>query len=89
MAVRELPTGIDAESVRSMMSDSEKNYEALEEAWDNLLVEHEGEWVAAYFGKFVFADSPQAVLEQATNLGWPLGVIAIDHLSRERPAMLL
>jgi len=89
MAVQELPKGIDADAVRSKMNNSEQNYQELEQAWDGLVVEHEGEWVASCFGKFVFGSSPQAVLEYASKMGWPLDVLAIDHLSRERPAILL
>ena len=72
-----------------MLKESHANYEALERAWDELLHDHEGQWVAAHHGEFVFGGSPQEVLQGARKLGWPLAVVAIDRLSRERPSVVL
>lgn len=89
MPVQDIPKELDPDSVRAMLASSQANFEALEAAWDDLLKDHEGEWVAAYKDDFVFGNSPQAVLAEAKSRGWALEVIAIDHLSRERPAILL
>lgn len=65
------------------------NFDQLESSWDELLKEHEGEWVAAHGGMCVFGASVPEVLAAAKQLKWPLDVIAIDHLTRKRATVLL
>ena len=89
MAVRELPAGLKKRDVRSALRKAHAQYEALEEAWESLLTEHQSEWVAAFDGDFVFGKTIEAALEEARKRGWPLDRIAIDHLSRDRPITLL
>ena len=89
MSVQELPKGIDPKVIRGMLDEAREQYDALERDWDSLVEEHEGQWVAAYHGKFVFGGSVQAVIEEAQKHGWPLGMIAIDQLRRERADILL
>ncbi len=85
----DLPKGFDERRVRSHIAESHAYALELERAWDTLVTDHEGQWVAAYKGQFVFGASVQDVLAAAKQAGWPLDVIAIDHLTRERPAVLL
>jgi hypothetical protein len=89
LAVNEIPSEIDAEALRSVFARAHANSEALEQAWDGLLAEHEGQWVGSHAGNFVFADSPQGVVNRATAEGWPLDALALRHLLRVRPAILL
>ena len=89
MAVQELPRGIDPTFVREMLDAGRAQHEALEREWDSLVESHEGEWVAAYHDEFVFGGSLQQVLEHARDREWPLGMIAIDQLLRERANILL
>ena len=84
-----LPKGFDKRRVRSHIAESHAHFEDLEREWDKLVVGHEGEWVAAYKGQFVFGGSVKDVLAVAKKAKWPLDVIAIDHLTRERPTVLL
>ena len=89
MAVQKLPEGVDAEAVREMISQSRDNYHAIEDQWDKLVEMHEGQWVASHEGQFVFGATIEEVLAEATKQGWPLSVIAIDQLLRERANVLL
>ena len=89
MAVQELPKGVDAEAVRGMIAQSHDNYHAIEDQWERLVESHEGEWVASHEGAFVFGATIEEVLAEATKQGWPLSVIAIDQLLRERANVLL
>lgn len=89
MAVQELPKGVDADQLRAMLGASQANFETLEKAWDDLVQKHEGEWVAAYDGQFVFGASIEDVLAEATKRGWSIALIAIDVLRRERADILL
>jgi len=85
----ELPSGFDERRVRAHIAESHRHFEDLERAWETLLADHEGEWVASYKGRFVFGTTVRNVLASAKKAGWPLDVIAIDRLTRERPAVLL
>lgn len=89
MAVQELPKGLDPDSVREMIAQSHDNYHAIEQQWDALVDAHEGEWIASHQGKFVFGTTIEEVLSEAEKQGWPLSVIAIDQLLRERANVLL
>lgn len=89
MPVQQLPKGVEADTIRRMFDESRASYDALEAAWEGLLAEHEGEWVAGYRGDFVFAKTVEKVIDSARDKGWPIGVMAIQQLRRERAAVLL
>lgn len=84
-----LPQRFDRARVQTHIEESRSHFQVLEENWDSLLAQHEGDWVAAYKGEFKFGKTIRDVLAAARDSGWPLDVIAIDHLSRRRPAVLL
>ena len=84
-----LPKGFDERRVRSLIQESRSNFDDLEAAWEELVIDHEGQWVVAYKKQFVFGGSVQEVLAAAKKEKWPLDVIAIDRLTKERPRVLL
>jgi hypothetical protein len=75
--------------VRAHIAESHANFEELERAWDQLVVDHDGQWVAAHQGQFLFGPTLEDVLAAARRAQWPLDVIAIDHLAKIRPTVLL
>jgi len=89
MAVKELPKGFDSAHVREVITRSHENYHTIEEQWDRLLETHEGQWVASHNGGLVFGATIEEVVAEAERQGWPLAVIAIDQLVRERANVLL
>lgn len=84
-----LPPGFDAQRVLAHIAEGRAQADALNEALPTLLAEHEGEWVAAYNGEFVFAASLQDVVAQARDNGWPVDVVPVVRLRRSGPALLL
>ena len=84
-----MPKGFNEKRVRKHFAESHSYFEQLEKEWDRLIVDHEGEWVAAYKGHFVFGSSVPAVLAKAKQEQWPLDVIAIDRLTKKRATVLL
>jgi hypothetical protein len=89
MVTQQFPRGLTWKQVRSALHEAHAQFEALEDAWETLVEEHEDEWVASFDDKFVFGDTIEEVLRRARRRGWPVDRIAIDHLSRDRPAVLL
>ncbi len=89
MSVQELPQGLNPDLIREMISESHRNYDVLEERWDDLLPEHEGQWVACHGGEFAYGSTIEEVLAEAGRRGWPLSTMAIDQLLRERASVLL
>jgi hypothetical protein len=89
MTTQALPHGLDPDHVRAVMGESRAEREALDRAWEHLIAQHDGEWVAAHRGEYVFGDSPQAAADRASHRGWPLDVTVIEHLARARPLTLL
>ena len=87
--VIELPPGVDPDAIRGMMSRFRENRHAIEERWEQLLADHDGDWVASHDGGFVFGRTLEDVLGAASNIGWPLDVVALDQLRRERANVLL
>jgi hypothetical protein len=61
----------------------------LEQHWERLLQEHRDAWVGVYQKETIFSDSLEGLFEAARSKGWDLGVVVIDHLVEERPAVLL
>ena len=81
MVLQQLPPGITKSQIRAALHKSHAQHKALGDAWDSLLTEHEGEWVATLDGQFVFGQTIEAALKQASRRGWPLDRIAIDYLA--------
>ena len=84
-----LPPRITPEYVKESARRFRDNRLALDAAWSDLLTEHEGEFVASHEGEFIFGNSPWAVADDARARGWPLRVVVIDQLERQRPVVLL
>jgi hypothetical protein len=89
VTVKQLPKGIDPDAVRAMIARSHENYHIIEKEWDRLLAEREGEWIAAHDNEYVIGKTLEDVIGLAQNKGWPLAVIAIDQLRKQRPTILL
>lgn len=84
-----MPAGFDAGRVRAHVAEARANATELRAQWPKLLSEHEGDWVASHQGKFVFGRTVQDAVDAAKREGWPLDVIAVDRVDRERPRTLL
>lgn len=84
-----LPERITPEYVLSSRRAFDENRARLDEAWRSLLTEHDGECVASFEGQFIFGGTPREVANEARMRRWDLRVTVIDHLVRERPALLL
>ncbi|MEX2225704.1 MAG: hypothetical protein WEB52_04550 [Dehalococcoidia bacterium] len=88
MKDEKLPEGISPERVAEMIQQTHSNYHRIEESWEQLVESHEGDWVASYEGELVLGATIEEVLAEATKRAWPLGVIAIDQIRRERANVL-
>ncbi|MEX2225735.1 MAG: hypothetical protein WEB52_04705 [Dehalococcoidia bacterium] len=84
-----LPKGFDERRVRNLIAEGRAYSDHLARERSRLIEQHEGQWVASYKGQFLFEDSMKDVLAAAKQSGWPLDVIAIDHLTRRRAIVLL
>ncbi len=75
--------------IRGLVGGARRERETLDQQRGALMQEHEHEWVASYGGNFAFGGSLDSVLEEARRRGWPMAVVAVDKLERERPNVLL
>ncbi len=89
MTTTHLPERFTKEYVLASRRAFDENRHRLDEAWDRLLIEHEGECVGSNDGSFLFGKTPEEVATAARERGWTLRVTVIDHLVRERPTLLL
>lgn len=84
-----LPEGFSAHRIKNHLAESRRYFEDLKRHWGALVAAHEGEWVASYGGEFRFGASIEDAIASARQAGWPLDVIAVERLTRERAAVLL
>lgn len=84
-----LPVHLDPARVRSHIAESHAAHSLLERERPTLIAQHEGQWVAAFDGEFVFADTLEGVVAAAQAKSWPLDVVAIERLTRQPRRVLL
>ena len=78
-----------SDHIRQLVGGARQERETLNQERSTLMRTHEHEWVASYGGSFVFGESLDVVLDEARRRRWPMAVIAVDKLERERPNVLL
>ena len=86
---RRILSAKEAAPIKRGLRKAAAEYRLLDREWENLLCDHEGQWVVVNGGEFLFADSLESLIEAARAKNWPLGTIAIDQLVARRPAVLL
>ena len=88
VVIRQVPEGPEADQLRSEMRTYSEHYDAIERAWDSLVADHDGEWVASYAGEFAFGNTLDDVLAAATSREWDLRLTALKFLELNPPPML-
>lgn len=89
MGNAKLPPGFDAAKIQAYLAEGRRYDDDLATHREELMRDHEGEWVIAYKGEFRFGSTLEEVVQAGRAAEWPLDIVAIDHLLRERPAVLL
>ncbi len=89
MGNAKLPPGFDAATIHASIAERRGYFDQIAAQRAELIQEHEGEWVIAYKGEFRFGVELDDVIREGRLAGWPLGIVAIEQLHRERPAVLL
>ena len=80
---------LDPKRVASHIDESRAYAKQIDEHWHDLVKRHADQWVAAYKGEFLFGSTVGEVITLAKSRGWPLDVVAVEHLSAKRPSVLL
>ncbi|HLB23399.1 MAG TPA: hypothetical protein VJP07_04845 [Dehalococcoidia bacterium] len=89
MTTPQVPERFTREYVADLFERGRRNDATLERAWDRLLAEHEGEWVAIDADNMVMGPTLDTVTCDARSRGFDMRVTVTAHVVKNPPAVLL